>query len=146
MTHLEKLDFIRTKCNLANPALLELGFGCEIEVDGWECIVLARIASGVFFVRKNKGVVSQGLRYPAEFNKRAKILGRLPSLADILLAIEKKDVLSIENAKMDARNLFINCEGQATTDTGMHLFKYNLLLPFDQQDEPCIDFLFELLK
>lgn len=144
MNKQQKLDFIRRKCCEANPALMELGFGCEIRNQWGTLGVIVGVQKyegesdcyDIFF--KNEEF-ARSPRHPAWA-----ILGRLPSLADVLNAIQKKDPANKTKITLESDGQFLI---YSPKDNGKLLGPtWNLLLPFDQQDEPCIDFLFELLK
>lgn len=90
--HKENLEIVRQACIVANPAIMELGFGCEVLIADWivriiTCPLTANEFLGIRIYGGNTGVV----RDTVEFKEKAidKILGRPIRLVDVLVAIRK---------------------------------------------------------
>lgn len=156
MTHQQKLDFIRQACNKANHALMELGFGCRLILTGLQTgdekhFVIGTTVAGDILTHKEGGRIEEPVirsKNLIKENEYWTILGRLPSLADILLAIGEKQRMTriLVEFEIDGIDFRISCDLENTEDSYPKGVYWNLFLPFDQQDEICIDFLFELLK
>lgn len=89
MTTQEKTEAIRQKCIEANPAIMELGFGCEfISQNGKQKHLIFSVKENHPFVFSAK--VKEEHDHYVDFSKENKfeILGRPIRLADVLNALE----------------------------------------------------------
>lgn len=87
----QDIQNIREACIAANPEIVELKFGCEIEKDNGEAIRKYK----VWYYKQGEKMecisVDQNLGYSfvSPYEKNFTILGRPIRLADVLLAIRK---------------------------------------------------------
>lgn len=122
-----KLSQLKEVIQKANPEIMELKFGCELEEDfifAWSNGPLTWIISD-----KGKGTLIQ---VPNISNY--KILGRPIRLADVLLALDKNGI----SASVDTHgNMgFLPFKGHT---------EWDLIADLDHQSEETINFLWELL-
>jgi hypothetical protein len=163
MTQPEKLQHIREKCIAANPEIVELKFGCLVDLYAGESAGLAHVVAEIGICRKHKTVrgcersndfscdPDDGVMLVAEHGGRNlhlrqkktaeiekhKILGRPIRLADIYVAY-------LGNGK----------PSETIVDVNNHLSKelkimtlWNLRADdLEKQSEETINFLYELLR
>jgi hypothetical protein len=149
----DKLEAIRQACIEANPEIVELKFGCEIEWKGerafltGDTYVLGDVAGGSA-VQKKFWVANRSIRGVDSFregNGDWGIIGRPIRLCDVLLAIDKSVVKEAYSFKMYA-NGYMWLENIPDGGTRQDAI-YNLRADdLTQQSEECISFLYELLK
>ena len=136
----DKLKLIREKVIEANPEIVELKFGCEVE---YEKKPFRMIYFGVVTtIHKSSICVLHNRLIPDFIVKERdirKIIGRPITLADVLLAIKT--------------GIYIREDGSIYSDEGVPLdlhytgVSWNLKdNNLNNQSEECIDFLYELLK
>lgn len=130
MTHQEKLAFIRAKCILSNPEIVELKFGCKIACEQSEQHSVVTVYDS--FVECENGIDYSSYEY--------KIIGRPITLADILLALKMRS-----NYGYIATNGEMFQSGRDIED-GIAGAKWNLLKTLEDQDEPTISFIYNALK
>lgn len=86
------LETIRAACIEANPEIMELKFGCEVDaVKGVKTFFVGRndIEDENYFIDIDQ-VGSEDTQFSCEGNCSSKILGRPIRLADVLLAIKER--------------------------------------------------------
>jgi hypothetical protein len=94
---MNNLEIIRRACIKANPSILELKFGCEVErfvgeIDTFVKLACWRDKNVAVFYRKSKnGKVDQLFNFEPTDDEiqNWKILGRPIRLSDVLLALQK---------------------------------------------------------
>lgn len=93
MTKQSTLAKIETLCQKANPNLLKLEFGCRVLITILRSKTLTRIieegSDGTFMLNYAPFWWS---REQLQYDKKFKILGKEPGLADVLLAFQKEDI------------------------------------------------------
>lgn len=141
-----KLEVIKQKCIEANPSIMELGFGCEIEKDG-EIYKLAVETDLSLFSKTTENfwfcVSSKGQAVSLEKNVRTTILGRPIRLADVLLAIREKNKENwLWQKWLDGSHQAKKSIVSLIDYDGWNLLKDNLT----DQSQETIDFLSNLLK
>lgn len=150
---MDNKDLVRAACVKANPALLELSFGCKINLINESLMNHLGITAGqnplkiltqttdknVYLVLTKIGIEHLKWR---DIDLYSEILGHEPQLSDVLLAIEKK-----------WRTMYgvpENPLGDVPLREGQMLYyivsKWNLSLSFSEQSEETFAFLAELLK
>lgn len=158
MTPEQKYQKIKEACQAANPALLELTFGCEIELKkpfmyegGLSPFVITKIIDFVDGVVHYDGVYSIKTCRKDDIKE---ILGHEPSLADVLLAIEKsrenhiKDWFAISTSGIFLENKIKEITPRPYAHPMVStLCSWNLLDDrLKSQSEECLNFLWNLLK
>jgi len=146
MNKQEKIEAIRQKCIEANPEIVELKFGCIFE-HTWCGEKTINIISSKPEPSMNQILLRvptiDGNTWDFEipFQKEYKILGRPIRLADVLLAIGKKQEIKprLELWSVQLEMMFTRNE---RNNAMWNLLKDSL----SDQSSECIDFLYELLK
>lgn len=145
MTNQEKIEVIRKACIKANDDILKLQFGCLISCNDFSKPSIREYA-GWKWDRDTESKIrmvmeSSGQLFP--FDDNFEILGRPIRLADVLLAIEKKNLL----IAIDEEGAFIQYDSIDGEYTLRVYENWNLLKDsiYDQSEE-TINFLYELLK
>lgn len=148
------ISYITEKCQIANPKLKELSFGCEVEYY-WDSFRWQQISDYIFLYQSADIVVYLDKNVPTDspeyrlkiFSKDDiceedfEILGHPIQLSDILLAISK-------NLKQgDCLNAHINSYNQLSFRTLERpwLVDWNLLLPLTEQTPETIQWIAESL-
>lgn len=152
MTKPEKIEEIRKACILANPEIVELKFGCEVIDKGFNhqnnskgVFIALAMEDNIFMVYEN-GDVSWAIS-----KSQIEILGRPIRLSDVLLAIERSDKTGwhIYSNGEFAQNAGYNemyLEQKICGINESHI-RWNLLKDsLEDQDEPCLTFLVDLLR
>lgn len=140
MTIQQKRDFIRQKAIEANPEIVELKFGCEIEYEGEHGIYIEHIEGFADCFKLDHQFKSTGMCTVT--NPKLKIIGRPVRLADVLNALMHTEhtVCIASNERFELFNKAKNeWEQQFKT---WYLVQDNL----ESQSEPTIDFIYSLLK
>lgn len=131
----DNLEIVRQACIKANPSILELGFGCEINSLGHKYTVVETMIAKVYARRWGEiGPSSYYILTTGAFE----ILGRKIGLADVLLAIKAYKI----KLDFDTRSqpfLFI-------TDWKDRTIIWNLKDDIREQSPETIEFLASLLK
>lgn len=133
----QKIQFIREKCIEANPSIKDLVFGCDVIVKGiandnpgceYDIVVDDRIKEGRI-----------GLGYFGEVPiSELEIIGREIRLADVLLAMPTNSIF------VCAKDGYIGHDEEMIK--GHFKVQWNLLNDsLTDQEEPTIDFIYELL-
>lgn len=133
MTTQEKINLIREKCIAANPAIMELGFGCEVR-QGKKVDQIWRMTPGTSFPRGYSLVHFTGAFFPDRkdaVSKSFEILGRPIRLADVLLVLKDK-----VGASQNVTKLVY----------GIGIYWRMKKDDLRDQSPECIDFLYSLLK
>lgn len=174
MTHQEKLKRIKEKCAEANQEIMELKFGCEIEMlfgpsydpDYGIAIILAEC--GVCSKHKRcdgekdtcdmdtgfmclKGSDEDGwCTFEVKSTDKYKILGRPIRLADVLLAINQANDTN-QYSGIGNNGHFTTDFGEKTAWSGdgnnQKAIMWNLRADdLEKQSEEMIEFLYQLLK
>lgn len=139
MTHQQNLETIRQACIKANPSIMELGFGCEIQFEGKICTVLHEKYSCVWFIWYENGIKKEAC--PPINHEGIKILGRPIRLADVLLAIGKQNKVK-PGLNLYSIELEFLLAGADIDNALWDLIKDDIR----EQSEESISFLSELLK
>ena len=133
---MEKLELIRKKCIETNPSILDLEFGCEVMLRNSSIVnVICSISKneeGEEYVFTTYGATADKVYLRKKFehdNYIKKVIGRQITLADVLMAIERK--YHTDSFWSYFENLIL---------------KWNLKEPLGNQSEETIDFLYSLLK
>jgi len=146
LTRQEALDKINAACVKANPAILELKFGCKLS-DGQEEKIIVD-ANGQYWCCNDGTKFNRAALMSYEKGDRVFlnwkvffILGRDIQLADVLLALHKEFTsdLSLYEA-MDKLIHPIWGNGKIRFEQ-----KWNLLKPLHEQDDPTLFFIADLL-
>lgn len=131
----EKVKFVREKCIEANPEIVELKFGCEIEhpIGSKKGIIIShsltlRAKQDMFLVLK------KGSTFYLVKHAITKIIGRPIRLADILLALQEEDGKEW--------NIRIGSVGVYKVVAAYNLRDDN----FDHQTNEMKEFIWEILK
>ena len=138
----EKIKYIRERCIEANPEIVELKFGCRIKITeiNYTDTVVAHLQSE----RELKTYYS----YRVLVDDIEKIIGRPIRLADVLLAIEKRQGEAEYIVTADGhflQNLSVSEVGFYTYEATK--FYWNLKdNNLENQSEECKNFIYELLE
>lgn len=91
MTHKENLAYVREKCIEANPEIVELKFGCEINMYGAPRVIVGSWAEDEEWltVHKTDGGPQRLTKEMLRYSSHTKIVGRPIRLADVLLALHE---------------------------------------------------------
>lgn len=138
----QKIETIRQACIKANPEIVELKFGCEVETLNWGKVTITQ--NGDDYVEY---ILPDGTRGDEDtqiyFEKEIQnILGRPIRLADVLLAMEGKisnDSLSLHSG---GYRDFLWYQDEKIQINFWNLLKDSL----SDQSEETINFLYQLLK
>ena len=160
MTREEKIEVIRKACIEVNPEIVELKFGCEVQVDfgDWEhgiilsdCVICPKHkkkvredcyndcdlqdAHWIMYGNEEDGFWDDA----TEDTKIKEVLGRPIRLADVLLAIGKAQIELIASVP----TIYLE---QACLRTDDAIRFWNLRTnDLSQQSDECINFLYSLL-
>lgn len=138
MTHPSKIDFIRQACIKANPSILNLEFGCEIEIE--------KFGVGKYLGTTNDfptGWFSLNQEIYPLIGHKYKILGRPIRLADVLVAIGKDAEKSTDfDLYSDRLNIGHYDEVGYYTHCRWNLLSDDLT----KQSQECVEFIYNLLK
>lgn len=147
----EKLELIRKACIKANPSIMELGFGCEVE---WRD-EKATLTGQVFTDSESKEryySITPSLKGVDTFSEKDgywKILGRPIRLADVLLAIHAQTAdrkvtgfWTVVGENGEFAKLMLHEGELENCNIAWNLLKDDLR----QQSEETVDFLYDLLK
>lgn len=130
MTKEQKIEAIRQACIKVNPSILDLKFGCEIAVFGDRGIFLSSFLRS-YYVQFGSSSIPQSL---ISIENTIEIIGRPIELADILMLPDTEEM------KMAPQI------GNALALYGFLARKWRLSLPFIEQPEETIDFIYEIIK
>lgn len=120
---------IKLACQKANPKLMELSFGCEIEVAGhYAC----PCSIETVLHQSDEKVVLYGRTNPLPKVKISKILGHEPTIQDIFLAISEK---------LKAEDMYYTF----TIEVCDILELYDLTKPVKDQSEKTLQLIADLL-
>jgi hypothetical protein len=147
MTNIEKIEAIREACIQCNPSIKDLVFGCHVLVkpkgNVFSATILDRNYAGNYLLKM------LGMGTTATFKEKAivKIIGRDVQLSDVLMAIGDK--IAVVGSK-SSMGCFVEwkCKTEWGTSGSWWNNKnilWNLLKPLHLQDEPTINFLYELI-
>lgn len=138
MEHQDKIALIRQKAIKANPEIVELKFGCKVllNIRKWE----SQLITNEIGWRGNDKTQFQGQDIEFWNDDIREIIGRPVRLADVLLAIEETKPGFLVVAKNGRMTQITN--EFADILRGWTWAKDDLSL----QDEPTINFLYEILK
>ena len=137
----EKLQQLKEIISKSNPEILELKFGCEVEVENGKRFFITEMPE-IYF--RQDGDLMEILEYPTSPDAEAniytitKILGRPISLADVCLAYLRKrenELWDWEKKKVRRETYFEDIVGKWDLEDD------NLV----NQDSETINFLWELL-
>lgn len=142
MTKPEMIEAIRKACIKANPEIVELKFGCKVKLPGEVIAIFVRDNNSFVTDDKRRFVDHLGIK-PSKFDIK-EIIGREIGLADVLMAINKKNG-HIGNVYCRDDGVF----GILEQDDEYHNFrlseKWDLTKPLTLQSEETIRFIFSLL-
>lgn len=135
-TRQERIEAVRRACVRANPEIVELKFGCDIVDENKHRYTFLHFSpmqlAAMDFTTANvfDGEVVRGITFRIS---KTKIIGRPVRLADVLLAIEKKDAGYGEEEWMLNRMMF-------GSD------KWNLLKDMEDQSDETLEFISRMLN
>lgn len=132
MNHQQKLEAVRQACIKANPEIVELKFGCDVE------IVIGSVACPATIVQKNYAgnwlVLIAGQTATYKDKQIYKIIGRPIRLADVLLALNWKWIA-------------ITSTGSFMVGSAESSLRWDLLADdLTKQSPEMVDLLYGLLK
>jgi hypothetical protein len=137
MTKQQKLDTLSRRIRAHCPELMELTFGCEVKDASsvsWRVSDRVPHEDALYIVNVVRGVVVQ--TWHIEWlRKHGTIVGHPVQLQHVLHAAYESD-------NMDFR---IGPSGDILDLNNDRRAKYDLTLPFEQQEEPVHDFLLEVI-
>lgn len=174
MTNQQKQTYLRERINdLLGNELKKLEFGCEVKVvspkkyEKYDDVFKGLDFHKVFIQNLDRSSRNQIYRYDVGVgnmgyhtywqasiksdiwdemiaDKKIEILGREPSLADVLRAIGTQ--MKTNLYAITTNGEFIKSEDIYRYNYTPTLVKYNLALPFSKQDEAVYDLLIDILK
>ena len=153
MTKQEALSIIKQACVSSNPSILDLKFGCEVEIQNYAVTVVVWQDRRTWVYLPESGEPNTdfvGLAHSlAYFDEKhiKQILGRPITLADVLWAIQINDKPITEVWTIDMWGGFklIHNDIKHARIENFEI-KWNLLLPLHEQSEPTLLFIAGILK
>lgn len=142
-----KLQHIREKCIEANPSIKDLVFGCKVVHESSDDMIYTVISSfkptmqvqqyEIHREREQAEIITQFY-----MDNHMSIIGREIRLADVLLAIPKRDLI----VEVSAYFFYFGYKGKGLNRNG-GLVDWNLKQDnLELQSEECIEFIYNLLK
>lgn len=130
----EKIEAIRQKCIEANPSILDLVFGCEIDIGGVNWVLLKKDGEMriIYLLRRDTCFIWQITETELELLRLVKNIGRPIRLADVLVMAGREWEL-VNNGTMPQQIIKIIYLWNLHTDD------------LTKQSPETIDFLFSIL-